>query len=115
MKKLTGNGLWESSRMMLFEHKDAIISKQEHKQIQKRPVLDEQQTERIAEKLSQAYRSKQQVQVLVFGDYGSSRMRGMISRIDPQLQRIRLGNTWISLSDILDVSGENERFASETD
>ncbi|MBO2944986.1 YolD-like family protein [Paenibacillus sp. F411] len=104
MKKLEGNGLWQSSRMMLFEHRDAILSKQEQKQRQTRPILDEQETERIAEKLSQAYHSGATVQIQVYGEYGNQQVEGSISRIDAQLQRLRIQHMWITLADIVEAA-----------
>lgn len=104
MKKLTGNGLWESSRMMLFEHRDAIIAKQEEKHRQPHPLLDEQQAERVAEKLSLAYQNKQPVQLTVFGEYGDYNVTGTITRIDPFRQRVFIRETWIPLADILEAA-----------
>lgn len=38
-KKLEGNGLWESSRMMLPEHKETIIRRQLEEGRKNKPVL----------------------------------------------------------------------------
>ncbi|UNK20259.1 YolD-like family protein [Paenibacillus sp. N3/727] len=103
MKKLTGNGLWESSRMMLFEHRDAILAKQEQKHKQEHPFLDEQQVEWIAEKLSLAYHNKGAVQLQVFGEYGDYNVTGMVDRIDSFKQRIYIHGSWIPLCDILEA------------
>lgn len=46
-KKLEGNGLWESSRMMLPEHKETIIYKQHEEGRKQRPELDAQEIELI--------------------------------------------------------------------
>ncbi|WP_106768169.1 YolD-like family protein [Paenibacillus faecalis] len=104
MKKLTGNGLWESSRMMLFEHRDAILARQEHKHKQQHPLLDEQQIGWIAEKLSLAYHNKEAVQLKVFGEYGDYSVNGVVERIDSLKQRIYIKKVWIPLYDILEVS-----------
>jgi hypothetical protein len=39
-KKLEGNGLWESSRMMLPEHKSRIRKNERETQRRIKPVLD---------------------------------------------------------------------------
>lgn len=44
-KKLEGNGLWESSRMMLPEHKEAINRQQNKEGRKVRPTLDAQEIE----------------------------------------------------------------------
>ncbi len=42
-KKLQGNGLWESSRMMLPEHKETIIQHRYEFGRRSRPTIDEQE------------------------------------------------------------------------
>ncbi|GAB6929759.1 hypothetical protein JCM10914A_37420 [Paenibacillus sp. JCM 10914] len=103
MKKLTGNGLWESSRMMLFEHRDAIIEKQGTMHKQAHPLLDEQQAQWIAEKISDAYQNKRQIQLLVYGVYDHYTVRGVISRINTANERLFISDTWINLSDVLEI------------
>ncbi|SEM37109.1 YolD-like protein [Paenibacillus sp. cl141a] len=103
MKKLTENGLWESSRMMLFEHRDAILEKQGEKHKQTHPLLDEQQVQWIIEKISTAYRSKETIQLQVYGEYGNYAVNGRISRINTLNERLLVGDTWINLVDILEV------------
>lgn len=41
-KKLEGNGLWESSRMILSEHKERIYQYRVELSKKQRPTLDEQ-------------------------------------------------------------------------
>lgn len=104
MKKLMGNGLWESSRMMLFEHRDAILAKQEQMHKQEHPFLDEQQMEWIAEKLSLAFHNRGAVQLKVFGELGDYNVTGMVTRIDSLQQRIYIQGSWIPLYDILEAA-----------
>lgn len=44
-KKLEGNGLWESNRMMLPEHKEAIIRQQHEEGRKAKPTPDSQELE----------------------------------------------------------------------
>jgi hypothetical protein len=50
-KKLELNGLWESSRMMLPQHKEAAIKRKESQRIL-RPIRDEQEIQNISAVLS---------------------------------------------------------------
>ncbi|WP_235440072.1 YolD-like family protein [Paenibacillus sp. DMB20] len=79
--------------------------KKKHRQ--EHPLLDEQEAERIAEKLSIAYHDKQEVQLRVFGEYGDYSVTGMISRIDSLRQRVHIQDAWIPLGDILEA-GDGE-------
>ncbi|MGZ9584725.1 YolD-like family protein [Paenibacillus marinisediminis] len=106
MKKLSGNGLWESSRMMLFEHRDAILEKKSQKSYKARPSFDEQFWESLIEKLSDAYQAQLSVQVRIYGKLQDDTQTGIISHIDPITQRIKLNGKWIRVTDIVEVSEE---------
>lgn len=107
MKKLTGNGLWESSRMMLFEHRDAILNKQAVRHKKEHPLLDEQQIMMIAERLSEAYQAHSPVQLRIYDPYEELEVTGLITHVDPLRGRIRVdGGSWIDLEDILDLDTE---------
>lgn len=105
MKKLSGNGLWESSRMMLFEHRDAIIDKQAQQLQKQRPMLDEQQLEAIAERIGSAYAQQKPIQLRVYRAIQDEELSGIITHIDVLNKRIRLENScgWIQLADILEA------------
>ncbi|ALS27492.1 YolD-like family protein [Paenibacillus cisolokensis] len=103
MKKLEGNGLWESSRMMLFEHRDALVDRKAKKVRKPRPLLDEQQREAIAGSIARAFQEKRPVSVVVYRPDGDKTVQGTITKADASQGRIRVGETWISVSDILDV------------
>jgi hypothetical protein len=65
-KKLNDNGLWESSRMMLPEHKEEILNhhdRQKWEQENKRPELDEQELERIGFQLQESIKRDQAAEV----------------------------------------------------
>ncbi|CAM4251899.1 YolD-like family protein [Paenibacillus tarimensis] len=103
MKKLTGNGLWESSRMMLFEHRDSLLDRKAGKKKKRRPELDEQHMEAIAEQISTAYTGGQTLHATLYEEYGERQLSGTVTGVDPLRQRVRLGDTWIPVADILEV------------
>lgn len=104
MKKLSGNGLWESSRMMLFEHRDAIIEKQSQQRYKARPVLDEQWEAYMMEKLSDAYQQEQAIQLRIFGKIQDEVIIGTISRINTMTGQIQVDEHWVHVSDIMEIT-----------
>lgn len=107
-KKLQGNGMWESSRMMLPEHKEAILrhrSKLEHKE---RPILDEQRLEELSRQLTEAMQTESIVQLEIYSPYEKRELVGRIKQIDAINSKIKLTqpqrSTWIRLADILNIT-----------
>ncbi|PZD93265.1 YolD-like family protein [Paenibacillus sambharensis] len=107
MKKLTGNGLWESSRMMLFEHRDSLLDREAGKTKKRRPELDEQHLEVIAEQISAAYTGRQTLHATLYEEYGERQLSGSVTGVDPLRQRVRIGDSWIPVADILEVRIED--------
>ncbi|MDO7905232.1 YolD-like family protein [Paenibacillus sp. JX-17] len=104
MKKLTGNGLWESSRMMLFEHRDALLNKKAERQHKAHPVLDEQHANMIAEQISEAYREQHPVQLRIYGEYEDSVISGIVTKVNPWELKVQIDGHWVPLADILEIS-----------
>jgi hypothetical protein len=79
-KKLEQNGLWESSRMMLPQHKESAI--RNHKEMSRiqRLVLDEQEVQVISATLSQSQMYKKTVELTLFGEYQTRTMTGIVTR-----------------------------------
>ncbi|MEK4250335.1 YolD-like family protein [Paenibacillus sp. FSL W7-1287] len=108
-KKLQGNGLFESSRMMLPEHKEAIVNYQLALNKKQRPVLDEQRFEELSYRMFEALYKNLEVAITVFHPYMDTVITGMITKIDTQLKRVKVVSEggdeelWISFSDLLDI------------
>jgi len=104
MKKLQGNGLWESSRMMLMEHRDAIINRSmelKHKQM---PIVDEQKQEEINRILLQAFQEKMEIKISYFHEREFATVTGMITHLDAVKQRIKINDNWIACNLIHECS-----------
>ncbi|MBB3109521.1 hypothetical protein FHS18_001573 [Paenibacillus phyllosphaerae] len=106
-KKLQGNGLFESSRMMLFEHRDALIARQQQPHpasYTSRRGLDEQHREEIAARLGAALSHGSPIRLTV-ADYPDNRIiEGIITRYDAAGRRIRLNDEhWVRLENIIDM------------
>ena len=105
MNKLTpgGNLIWESSRIILPEHREALQQLRQKRHERPRPALDEQEQARIAETISTAYQHKLPVHVRVYDPYEHRSAVGLVERIDQRAQRLRIAGEWIAFADVLDA------------
>lgn len=80
LSRVNNNGLWESSRFIGPEFKDAIRLQQ--KQITRitKPILDEQEVHMISAVLSQSQMYKKNVQLTLYGEYREIAITGMVTR-----------------------------------
>lgn len=104
-KKLRGNGLWESSRMMLPQHKEAIRRHRVKLAERSKPELDEQRLEELSLTLGAASESGEAISVTTFGPYEDEVQIGIVEKIDPVQRYIKLrteeGQVWIPFADIV--------------
>lgn len=101
--KLTGNGLWESSRMMLPEHKERIIEHNLDVKKKQKHELDDQEWEQINLILIRSMVNEEAVTVVIFGEKQDDPYRGVVDRFDSD--KVRVGKRWISFLDIVAVKG----------
>lgn len=106
-KKLSGNGFWESSRMMLPEHKEKIISYQTIKKIKSKPELSDEEVETINMSIVNSYNRHVEVSVTIFGEINDRVISGYITRIDRYGKKFRveidMGFEWIDFNEVLSV------------
>lgn len=108
-KKLEGNGLWESSRMMLPEHAIRIIQ-DEHEQLRKvKPEIDPQEWELIDLALYHSMEDHAPVNLELFDPFNERIAKGIVMQVDLQLKRIKLRWSdedwdWIEMSEIIAVT-----------
>ncbi|MEC0227918.1 YolD-like family protein [Paenibacillus alba] len=77
-KKLEQNGLWESSRMMLPQHKEQAIRNHKESRRVARPALDEQEVQVISATLSQSHMYNKAVKLTLYGE--SRTINGIVTR-----------------------------------
>lgn len=106
--KLHENGLWESSRMILPEHKEAILRQLDRLDARERPEIDEQELELMGSRLMQAMHDEEEVSLLIYEEYQDKELTGRVVQFDPNKQRIRLENEsskeWVNIMDILRIN-----------
>ncbi|MGW8823378.1 YolD-like family protein [Paenibacillus lautus] len=109
MTKLDGNGLWESSRMMLPEHKETIIRRQLEEGRKDKPVLDPQEMELIEQALAESFHMHRKIKVRLFDEYEDMELIGTVSVIHTYRREIKLATgvsewEWIKIDDITSAS-----------
>jgi hypothetical protein len=106
------NLMWEASRMMLPEHKEALLQHAREKKKKPRPLFDEQHTEQFERMINDYIASDVKLFIVVYGEYEDRDLYGKITKFDPQLKRIKMEwptkeddeeFEWISIYDIQDI------------
>ncbi|MGG6309760.1 YolD-like family protein [Paenibacillus macerans] len=113
-KKLEGNGLWESSRMMLPEHKETIIRRQLEENRKVRPILDAQEIEQIERAIAEAFREHKLLTLRIWGEYEDTELSGGVATVQTYRREIKLTTgkgewQWIKIEDILSASVVQKR------
>ena len=98
--KLEGNGLWESSRMMLPEHKGSIIQKAHEQKQRKRIYLDDQELDIINDALQQSLWQRVPITIKMYHLYEELLIVGVVERIDRPIGRLKVNGEWFILGDI---------------
>ncbi|RXZ77986.1 YolD-like family protein [Paenibacillaceae bacterium] len=103
-KKLTGNGLWESSRMMLPEHKERINESQENHKKRSKPIIHEDEWEIILRSISDSYLEGFGIEVNLFTLYGDRMISGTVSQISSHSKKFRInfseGYEWVDFTEV---------------
>ncbi|MEK3849958.1 MULTISPECIES: YolD-like family protein [Paenibacillus] len=108
-KKLEGNGLWESSRIIIPEHKEAYLKLMQDRQRRGKPELDDQEVQLIEQALIESYNSRKPVSVTVFSPFDDTVMTGVVTSINTARREVKLFRgeddfSWIKLEDIVSVN-----------
>lgn len=99
-KKLEGIGMWESSRMMLPEHRGRINEHNSTLSLRERPNLDDQELEQIGRRLQESYNTRSLITVRMFHPTEQLQVVGMVDRIDQRGGRFMVNGDWFLLDDI---------------
>ncbi|MEC0253635.1 YolD-like family protein [Paenibacillus lautus] len=105
-KRLEGNGLWESSRMMLPEHKVAINIKNKEEGRKERPILDSQELELIESTLAESFNEHKMITILLYDEYEDVKLNGIVTSLHIHRREIKLAIgpgdwQWIKVDDII--------------
>jgi hypothetical protein len=113
-KKLEKNGMWESSRMMLLEHREAILKDNRSIKALVKPELDEQEVALIDQVIVFALRSNCYISLTVFSKYELKTITGTVLMLKGELRMVKIiledppasedECVWITMRDIIKVS-----------
>lgn len=102
-KKLQGNGLWESSRMILPEHKEAIQKFRRRREQRNRPEIDEHEIERINSTISWSLHARKPIRLKMFDPYEELIVEGVVDRANRLLGKICVDGEWFLIADVIGV------------
>ncbi|CAM3303830.1 hypothetical protein HP548_12160 [Paenibacillus taichungensis] len=80
-KKLEANGLWESSRMMLPQHKERIIQHRTQIHVQAKPLIHEDEWEIIAQNLRMSLNYTLVASIELFHERGNKYVKGIVTSV----------------------------------
>lgn len=107
MSKLDGNGIFEGSRFILPEHREALLEQQHERKRQQRPVIDEQEWEQIGSQLQQAMLDSATVTLDMYDPFEVCQLTGEVIDIDILNRRVRMlldgEKQWKNIEDIMGV------------
>jgi len=107
-KKLTNNGLFDSSRMMLPQHKEEILKHQHELNRRVKPVIDEQEWQLIGGVLSDSFNRHLRVTLELFDPFETKTASGFVTVINTYTKEIKLRHEddweWIKFEDILSAN-----------
>lgn len=103
--KLTENGMYEGSRIILPEHREAYLAEMEEQKRRGKPQLDEQEIQWIGEALVQSYKTNCSVDLVVFSPFEDEQVTGVVVGLDASTRRVKLmldeDYRWIPLAEIM--------------
>ncbi|MGP3787134.1 YolD-like family protein [Paenibacillus sp. 1A_MP2] len=107
--KLSENGIYEGSRLILPEHREAYLAQEELQRRRGKPVLDEQEMQLIEEAILESYQECRSVTLTVFNPFDDEDIRGVVASIDKPNRRIKLVRaeedySWIKIEEITAAS-----------
>ncbi|MEK5058658.1 hypothetical protein BK126_02905 [Paenibacillus sp. FSL H7-0326] len=105
-KKLEGNGIMESSRMIMPEHRQAWIDRQLEKTKHSKPIIDEQEMQLIERALVDSRNERMRIDLVLHDPFEDRHVSGIVSTIDTYMRRIKLTTSeddfeWISIKEIV--------------
>ncbi|WP_260986700.1 YolD-like family protein [Paenibacillus xylanexedens] len=88
--KLSENGMYEGSRLILPEHRGAYLAQEELQRRRGKPVLDEQEMHLIEEAIFESYQECRTVTLTVFSPFDDEELRGSSHQLTNQTGESKL-------------------------
>lgn len=107
--KLTkgSNIRWESMRMMLPEHVQALLRYKEEQMKIVKPILDDQELQEIGRTLNEALHQHHQIRVKYYKDGFIESLEGYVTNFDHVMKRIKIEKDpeiwWLKIEDVTGI------------
>jgi hypothetical protein len=106
-KKLSGNGLWESSRMVLPEHRIRMFKHNEERGYKEKPSLHEDELEMLFQNINYSINQREIVSMTVFGVGQDRVINGVVTYINYDKKKLRIefddGYEFVDFDEIINV------------
>jgi hypothetical protein len=104
-KKLEKNGQWESSRMMLPEHREALLEQNRSLKKRVRPELDEQVQEEVVRAIGVSMWLSLPITFVLYDETADYELTGIAVKVDTLNRMVKVcgaeDESWIKFSDIV--------------
>ncbi|MBD8070353.1 YolD-like family protein [Bacillus sp. PS06] len=84
--------LWESNRMFLPEHKQALMDRKQQKTKFHKPELDENQFELVNQIISESIKNDRSIRITYACEYGTEQFWGWITKINHHERWLKMIN-----------------------
>jgi hypothetical protein len=100
--KLTSgsNLLWEGSRMIIPEHKIAMLDHRQESTRRQRAVLDEQAWEEISAAVAESMDLRKEIKLRLYHPFEEVEIIGIVDRVDQHGSRFMVDGEWFKIGDI---------------
>ncbi|WP_256975409.1 YolD-like family protein [Paenibacillus amylolyticus] len=88
--RLKDNGLYETSRMIMPEHREAWLAQCEQQKRRGKPELDDQEMQRISEVLVDSYNRSSTVDLILFSPFFEEPISGVVVGLNSARCEIKL-------------------------
>ncbi|MCP1306960.1 YolD-like family protein [Paenibacillus tyrfis] len=102
--KLSGNGIWESSNMMIPQHRERSVQQERETEKQVRPELTEDEQRELFGRLRSSWSNTLKVTVTFYDGRQYREISGIVSEMDQLYVKLELERRWMLLN-FADVAG----------
>lgn len=99
-KKLNGNGFWESSRIILPEHRIALQENFKELKRRERIMLDDQEWEDVSRAVAESLQLRKLITLRMYHEYEELKIIGIVDRVDQMNKRFMVNGDWFPIRDI---------------
>lgn len=106
--RLKDNGVYETSMIIMPEHREAWLAQCEQQKRRGKPDLDDQEIQQISEVLVESYSSSCTVDLVLFSPFDDEHVSGVVVGLNKSHHSVKLmldeEYRWISLAEIISAS-----------